>query len=316
MKFETVLEQALHLEAVKKLKEEEQTPKFAVTRRDETNDLVEATTKLVNQLSVDYQQRENCRNQSRERSSSRGRWGDDRSDKGQQQDRGLNDRQRIPTPRPSQRDKYFGRDEPPRRNDMQGFKCRACGQDGHISMNCRNCFLCESCQHLNRNCPFKKKSAENFNVIRMSSTNTIKCLNAEIILQGYRSVRLKDSGSSKLLLSWSAYRKLGKPGIVQTCKKQVLTANNSTVKIIGRVTLLVKLQPKLPEAEQEFVITADEGIEYLMGIDFRKTNKCVLNLHEEKLYSSHLKISIPPTTEKTQGVQVFGIAGQNTYIHS
>ena len=53
-----------------------------------------------------------------------------------------------------------------------------------------------------------------------------------------------------------------------------------------------------------------------MRIDFRKTNKCVLNLHEEKLYSSHLKMSIPPTTEKTQGVQVFEISGQNTYIHS
>ena len=41
-----------------------------------------------------------------------------------------------------------------------------------------------------------------------------------------------------------------------------------------------------------------------------------MNLHEEKLYSSHFKISMPLTTEKTQGVQVFTIAGQNTYIHS
>ena len=53
-----------------------------------------------------------------------------------------------------------------------------------------------------------------------------------------------------------------------------------------------------------------------MGIDFLKTNKCVLNLHEEKLYSSHFKISIPLTTEKTQDVQVFAIAEQNTYIQS
>ena len=92
------------------MKEEEQTPKFAVIRRDETIDFVKAATKLVNQLSVDYQQQENCRNKSRERSSLRGRWGDDRSDRGQQQDRGLNDWRRIPTPRPSQRDKYLGRD--------------------------------------------------------------------------------------------------------------------------------------------------------------------------------------------------------------
>ena len=96
----------------------------------------------------------------------------------------------------------------------------------------------------------------------------------------------------------------------------MLTANNSAVKKIGRVALLVQLQPRLPEVEQEFVITADEGIECLLGIDFLKTNKCVYNLHEEKLYSSHFKISIPLSTEKTQGVQVFAIEVQNAYIQS
>ena len=80
---------------------------------------------------------------------------------------------------------------------------------------------------------------------------------------------------------------------------------------------MVPLQPRLPEVEQEFVITADEGIECLLGINFLKTNKCVLNLHEEKLYSSHFKTSIPLTTENTQGVQVFAVASkQSTYIHS
>ena len=89
MKIETVLERSLHLETVRRIEEEEQTPKFAVIRRDETKDLVEAINKLVNHLSVDDKQRENRQNQSRERSSSRGRWGDDRRDRGQQQDRGL-----------------------------------------------------------------------------------------------------------------------------------------------------------------------------------------------------------------------------------
>ena len=70
MKIETVLERALHLEAVTRIEEEEQTPKVAVIRRDETKDLVEAVTKLVNQLSVDDKQQENRRNQSRERSGS------------------------------------------------------------------------------------------------------------------------------------------------------------------------------------------------------------------------------------------------------
>ena len=183
-------------------------------------------------------------------------------------------------------------------------------------MSCRNCFQCGSSQHLKRNCPFRKKTTENCNVIRVCSTNTIKCLNPDLILHGNRCVGLIDSGSSIPLLSWSTYKKLGKPRIVQTYTKRVLTANNSAVKTIGRVTLLVQLQPRLPEVEQEFVITADKGIECLLGIDFLKTIKFVLNLHEEKLYSSHFKISIPLTTEKMQGVQVFAFTGQNTYIQS
>ena len=310
-KIETVLERALHLEAVTRIEEEEQTPKVAVIRRDETKDLVEAVTKLVNQLSVDCKQRENRHNQSRERSGSRERWGDDRRNRGQQKDRGFNDRRRFPTHGPSHRDRSFGREEPSRRNDRQSFKCKDCGQEGHLSRNCRNCFLCGSSQHLK-----KKETTKNCNVIRVCSTKTIKCLNAEIILHGNRCVGLIDSGSSISLLSLSTYENLGKPGLVQTYTKRVLTANNSAVNIIGRVTLLVQLQPRLPEVEQEFVITADEGIESLLGIDFLKTNKCVLKLHEKKLYSSHFKISIPLTTEKTQGVQVFAIAGQTTYIQS
>ena len=169
---------------------------------------------------------------------------------------------------------------------------------------------------MKRNCPFKKKTTENCNVIRVCSTNTIKCLNAEIILHGNRCVGLIDSGSSISLLGWSTYQKLGKPGFVQTYTKRLLTANNSAVKITGRVKLLVQLQPRLTEIEQEFVMTADEGIECLLGIDFLKTNKCVLYLHEEKLCSSHFKVSIPLTTEKMQNVQVFAVAGQNTFIQS
>ena len=107
MKIETVLERALHLEAVTRIEEEEQTTKVAVIRRDETKDLVEAVTRLVNQFSVDDKQRENRRDQSREQSSSRGGWGDDRRDRGQQQDRGFNDRRRLPTPGPSHRDRSF-----------------------------------------------------------------------------------------------------------------------------------------------------------------------------------------------------------------
>ena len=94
----------MHLEAVTRIEEEEQTAKAAVISWDETKDLVEAVTRLANQLSVDDKQREKRRNQSRERSGSLGRWGNDRRDRRQQQDRGVNDRRRLPTPGPSHRD--------------------------------------------------------------------------------------------------------------------------------------------------------------------------------------------------------------------
>ena len=69
----------------------------------------------------------------------------------------------------------------------------------------------------------------------------------------------------------------------------MLTANNSDVKIIGRSTLLVQLQPRLPEVDKEYVITLDEAIGCLFGIEFLKTNNCVLNLHEKNYTAVSLK---------------------------
>ena len=144
---------------------------------------------------------------------------------------------------------------------------RSGGQEVHISRNCRNCFLCESSHYLKRNCSFKKKTTENCNVIRVFSTNTIKCPKTEIILHRKWCFRLIDSGRSISLLSWSIYHKLGKPWSVQRYTKRVSTANNTAVKIWGRVTPLVQLHP------EELVITADDVVESLLGINFLKTKK-------------------------------------------
>ena len=146
--------------------------------------------------------------------------------------------------------------------------------------------------------------------------NTIKCLNAEIILHGIRCVELTDSRSIITLLSWSTYDKLCKPGFVQTYTKRMLTANSSAVKVFGRVTLMVQLEPVLPEVEQEFVITAVEGLECLARFDYLKANKAVLKLHDENFYISQFKISITLATEKKQGVQMFVIAGENIFKKS
>ena len=70
MKIETVLERALHLEAVTKIEEEEQQPKVAVIRRDENRELVEAVTKLVSQLSTEEERRNQRNKFKRDRSNS------------------------------------------------------------------------------------------------------------------------------------------------------------------------------------------------------------------------------------------------------
>ena len=57
--------------------------------------------------------------------------------------------------------------------------------------------------------------------------------------------------------------------------------------------LLVQLQPRLLDIEQEFVITAVEAMECLLANSFLKTNKIVFNLREKELYSSHCKVLIP-----------------------
>ena len=82
---------------------------------------------------------------------------------------------------------------------------------------------------------------------------------------------------------------------------------------LRRVARLVQLQPRTPEVEKQFLMTADEGIECLLGRELLKNNICVLSLHEEKLYRCEFKVSTPLTTAKTQGIP---IAGENAYMQS
>ena len=166
IKIETVLERALHLEAVRRIEEEEQTPKFAVIRRDETEDLVRAITKLVNQLSLDDKQRETVETNL----GSALVPGD-----GGLTIEVIEDSNNILG---STIGGNFQRQDQITETNFSEEMNRQGGTIG--------CFLCGSSQQLKRSCPFKKKTTENCNVIRVCSTNTIKCLNAEIILHGNR----------------------------------------------------------------------------------------------------------------------------------
>ena len=117
MKIKKFLEKALHLEAGTRI-EEEQTPKDTVIRRDEMRDLVENN-------GVNDKQGKSCGNQSSERSSFWGRWGNHRFKRRQQQGPRFNDRRLSPPPGSSRRDRFFGVNEPSRKKDRQIFECRA-----------------------------------------------------------------------------------------------------------------------------------------------------------------------------------------------
>ena len=186
----------MHLEAVTGIEEEEQTPKIAVIRRDDTKDLVEAVTKLVNQLSVDDKQRENRRNQSRERSSS---WNG-----GVTKDV-IEDSNKIVG---STIGGDFQRQELVTETDLsEEMNCLG-GTKGRVSsaepVEKKDTFrgIAETVPYVEvpNTCKetalLKRKTTENCNVIRVRPTNTIKCLNAEIKLHGNRCVGLLDSGSS------------------------------------------------------------------------------------------------------------------------
>ena len=128
---------------------------------------MEVVTKLVNQLSVDPKQCENYRNQSRKQSTSWGRWGDNRRDRGQQQDRGFRKRRRFPKPGPGHRDRSFRKIEPYKRNYRQGFKCLWTRKTQIEEMS--KLFPMWKFPTLKQNCPFKKKTTENKNIVRICS---------------------------------------------------------------------------------------------------------------------------------------------------
>ena len=167
MKIETVLERALHLEAVTKIEEEEQQPKIAAIRRDENRELVEAVTKLISQMTTDDGNRNQRASFSRERSNSRGRWESrnrDSRDRDSYRRRDGSGRRRHPTPGPGQRDYSNGRRDSSRDSDRwKRIRCRACGQQGHSAQYCRNCFFCGSSQLLKKDCPQREKKDENVN---------------------------------------------------------------------------------------------------------------------------------------------------------
>ena len=94
MNIANALEWGLHLEAVTKTEEEEQTPRIAAILRDETETLLDSVNSLVQQMLVGNGK--NARSSDGRRDNSH--WGGTRRDGNRHGEQGSRDRARTPTP--------------------------------------------------------------------------------------------------------------------------------------------------------------------------------------------------------------------------
>ena len=298
MTVDKALERALHLEAVTRVEEEEQVPQIAAIRQDDSNkSLIEAVNGLVQKLSgtADGNSRESGGNSQGWVNTRREYQGQNNFNQNQGRSNLLdNEKSGFPN-----NDKNFNRN----------FKdsCTGGGQKGHKIKQCRNCFHCGCSQHIKRYCPNRKpkQTTESANVIKVCSTSTTKCFTIQILIQGQMKVGLVDSGSSVSLISVELLKAIVDTKRIDAYNNRVLAANNTSVKILGKVELLVQMKPKQPEFLHEFFVTQENHIPLLLGLDILTDQKCILDLNEKILLCGRDKFSIPLNTQNVNNVNSF-----------
>ena len=131
-KIANALDRALHLKAVIRIEEDEQTPRIAALRRDEKKTIIDSASRLFYQMSVANEKIRRSSDGRRDNSH----WGGTRRHGNRYREQGLRDRAITPTTGPNTRERN---DNPRRENSFD--KCPLCGQKGHCTKNCRNCFF-------------------------------------------------------------------------------------------------------------------------------------------------------------------------------
>ena len=254
------LERALHLESVTRIEKEEHTPQIAAITQDDSNkSLVEAVNGLIQKLSG------TADGNSRESSCNSQGWVNTR--RGYQGQNNFNQNQGRPNMLENEKSGFSNKDKNFNGNSNDTYT--GCGQKGHRIKQCRNCFCCGSSQHLERYCPNRKtkQTTESANVIKVCSTSTTKCFSIQILIKGQIKVGLVDSGSSVSLISVELLKAIGDTKRIDPYNNRVLAANNTSVKILGKVKLLVQVKPKQPEFLHEFLVTQEKYILPLIGLE-------------------------------------------------
>ena len=140
--------------------------------------------------------------------------------------------------------------------------CTGSGQKRHRIKQCRNCFYCGSSQHIKRYCPNRKpkQTTESANVIRVFSTSTTKRFSIQTLIPGQMKVGLVDSGISVSLIGVELLQAVGDTKRIDPNNNRVVATNNTLVKILGKVELLVQMKHKQPEFLHEFLVTQEKII--------------------------------------------------------
>ena len=283
-----------------RIEEEEQVSQIAAIRQDDSNkSLIEAVNGLVQKLSgtADGNSRESGGNSQDWVNTRRGYQGQNNFSRNQCRPNLLeNEKSGFPN-----KDKNFKR--------SFTDTCTGCGQKGHRIKQCRNCFHCGSSQHTKRYCPNRKpkQTTQLANVIKVCSTSTTKCFTIQILIQGQMKVGLVDSDCSVSLISVELLKAIGDTKLIDPYNNRVLAANNTSVKILGKVELLVQMKPKQPEFLHEFLVTQENHIPLLLGLDILTDQKCVLDLNKKILLCGRDKSSVPLINQNVNNVNSFAL---------
>ena len=106
-------------------------------------------------------------------------------------------------------------------------------------------------------------------------------------------VGLIDSGSSVSLISVDLLKAIGDTKRIDPYSNRVLAANNISFKTLGKVEPLVQMKPKQPKFLHQFLVTQENHISLLLGLDILTDQNCILDLNEKILLCGRDKFTIP-----------------------
>ena len=116
---------------------------------------------------------------------------------------------------------------------------------------------------------------------------------------------LVNSGSSVSLISVELLKAIADTKRIDSYNNRVLDANNTSVKILGKNEHYFKRNANNPIFVHEFLVTQENYISLLLGLDILTDQKCILNLNEKMLICCQHKFTIPLITQNVNNVNSF-----------